>query len=98
MSRATPEATGRRHWVTTLSVLPWQPPGQQQTKQQQQNAPTLLAILMALAVHRYDTTRIPDGRGQGLCYTPLVAAIRQVLRPIVAIGHTNICLLCVFSS
>jgi hypothetical protein len=33
MSRATPEATGSRHWATTRSVLPQRPPGQQQTKQ-----------------------------------------------------------------
>jgi hypothetical protein len=32
MSRATLEATGYRHWVTTLSVLPRWLPGQQQTK------------------------------------------------------------------
>ncbi len=38
MSRATPEATGRRrrHWATTGSVLPQRPTRQQQTKQQQQ--------------------------------------------------------------
>ena len=34
MSRATLEATGRRHRATTRSVSPWRPPGQQQTKQQ----------------------------------------------------------------
>ena len=33
MSSATPEATGRHHRGTTRSVLPWRPPGQQQTKQ-----------------------------------------------------------------
>jgi hypothetical protein len=32
-SRATLEATGCRHQVTTCSVLPWRPPGRQQTKQ-----------------------------------------------------------------
>ncbi len=46
MSRATPEATGRRHWTTTHSALPQQRPGQQQ------------AILMAAAVRRYNTGRI----------------------------------------
>jgi hypothetical protein len=35
MSRATLEATGRRHWATTHSVSPQWPPGQQQTKQRQ---------------------------------------------------------------
>ncbi len=34
MSRATPEATGRRHRATTRSVSPRRPPGWQQTKQQ----------------------------------------------------------------
>jgi hypothetical protein len=33
MSRATPEATGCRHWVTTCSVLPQWLPGQQAYKQ-----------------------------------------------------------------
>jgi hypothetical protein len=38
MSNATPEASGRCHWATTCSVLPQQPPGQQQqTKRQQKN-------------------------------------------------------------
>ncbi len=58
MSRATPEATGRRHRATTHSVSPQRPPGQQQTKQQQKNVPKRLAILMAKAVRRYNTTRI----------------------------------------
>jgi hypothetical protein len=33
MSRATLEVIGCCYWVTTLSVLPRQPPGQQQTDQ-----------------------------------------------------------------
>ena len=33
MTRASLEATGRRHWATTCSVLPRWPPGQQQMKQ-----------------------------------------------------------------
>jgi hypothetical protein len=33
MSRATPEASGRRHWATTCSVLPQWPPEQQKTQQ-----------------------------------------------------------------
>jgi hypothetical protein len=32
MSKATPEATGRRHQVTTCSILPQRPPGQQATQ------------------------------------------------------------------
>ena len=63
MSRVILEATGRRHWETTCSVLPQRLPRQQQTKQQQQqHAPPLLAILMAMAVHRYNTTRIAQWR------------------------------------
>jgi hypothetical protein len=58
MSRATPEATGHRHRATTCSVSPPRPPGHQQTKQRQKNGPALLAILMAVAVRRYNTARI----------------------------------------
>jgi hypothetical protein len=55
MFRATPEATGCRHRATTCSILPQRPPEQQQTKQGQKNVPKRLAILMAAAVHRYNT-------------------------------------------
>ncbi len=62
MSRATPEATGHRHWATTHSVLPLQPPGQQANKQQSTNTPTELAVLMAMAMHQYVTVRIAQWR------------------------------------
>jgi hypothetical protein len=52
MFRATPEATGRQHRVTTCSVLPQRPPGQQAYKQQSTNTPAELAILMAMAMRR----------------------------------------------
>ncbi len=58
MSRATPEATGRRLRATTRSVLPKRPPGQQATKQQSTNTPTKLAILMAMAMRGYVTACI----------------------------------------
>ncbi len=58
MSRATLEATGRRHWATTCSVSPRRPPGQQANKKQSTNTPTLLAISMAMAMRRYVTARI----------------------------------------
>jgi hypothetical protein len=58
MFKATPEATGHRHWATTCSVLPQQPPGQQAYKQQSTNTPAKLAILMAMAMHWYVTARI----------------------------------------
>ncbi len=57
-TRATQEAFGCRHQATTSFVLPWRPPGQQSTKQRWQNTPTLLAILMAIAMQQYDTTCI----------------------------------------
>ncbi len=62
MSRATLEATGCCHRATTCSVLPQQPPGQQQTKQQQKNVPKRLAILMAAAVRGYNTGHIAQWR------------------------------------
>jgi hypothetical protein len=62
MSRATPEATGRRHRVTTCSVLPQRPIGQQANKQQSTNTPTNLAVLMAMAMRRYVTARIAQWR------------------------------------
>jgi hypothetical protein len=58
MSRTIPEATERRHWATTCSVLPQRPPGQQANKQQSTNTPKMLAVLMATAVRQYNTARI----------------------------------------
>jgi hypothetical protein len=62
MSTATPEATGCRHRVTTCSVLPQWPPGQQAYKQQSTNTPAKLAILMAMAMRQYVTERIARWR------------------------------------
>ncbi len=62
MSRATPEATGRRHWATTRSVLPQWPPGQQANKQQSTNAPKKVAILMIMATRRYITVHFARWR------------------------------------
>ncbi len=58
MSRATLEATGCWHWVTTHSVLPQQLPGQQAYKQQSTNTCAKMAILMAMAMGRYVTAHI----------------------------------------
>jgi hypothetical protein len=58
MSRATPEATGRRHWATTCYILPQRPPGQQANKQQSTNTPKKVAVLMAMAMRRYVTVCI----------------------------------------
>ncbi len=57
-SRATPEATGRRHRVTTHYVLPQWPPWQQANKQQSTNTPKKVAVLMAMAMRRYVTAHI----------------------------------------
>jgi hypothetical protein len=65
MSRATPEATGRRHWAITCSVLPQWPPEQQANKQQSTNTPKKVAMLVAAAVHRYNTACIAQWRTFG---------------------------------
>jgi hypothetical protein len=62
MSRATPEATGRRHRATTHYVLPQRLPGQQANKQQSTNTPKIVAILMAMAMRQYVTARIAQWR------------------------------------
>ncbi len=62
MSRATLEATGCRHRVTTHSVSPQRPPGQQACKQQSTNTSAKLAISMAMAMRRYITACIAQWR------------------------------------
>jgi hypothetical protein len=62
MSRATPKATGHRHWAANCSILPQRPSGQQTNKQQSTNTPTKLAILMAMAMRRYVTAHIAQWR------------------------------------
>jgi hypothetical protein len=62
MSRATPEATGRRHQATTCSLLPQWPPEQQANKQQSTNTPKKVAMLMAAMVHRYNTAHVARWR------------------------------------
>jgi hypothetical protein len=98
VSRSTPEATGRRHWATTCSVLPQRLPGQQANKQQSTNTPKKLAILMAMAMRRYVTMHIARWRrfralldATKLCHRASIAAI-------VAIGHACAVFLQVFSS
>jgi len=56
MTRASPEATERRHWATTRSVLPrrlpvWQS-AQRLCKMYPLYVPTLLAVLMAITMRR----------------------------------------------
>ncbi len=62
ISRATLEATGRRHRATTCSIMPQWLPGQQTNKQQSTNTPEKLAVLMAMAMRRYVTMHIARWR------------------------------------
>ncbi len=62
VSRATMEATGRRHWATTCSVLPQWLPGQQAYKQQSINTHAKMAISMAMVMRQYVTARIAQWR------------------------------------
>ncbi len=62
MSRATLEATGRRHRATTCSVSPQRLPEQQANKQQSTNTPKKVAMLMAAAVRWYNTAHIAQWR------------------------------------
>ncbi len=75
MSRATPEATGRCHRVTTCYVSPQRPPGQQANKQQSTNTPKKVAVFMAMAMRWYITACIAQWRrsrasleATGLCH------------------------------
>ncbi len=62
MSKATLEATGRHHQATTCSVSPQWLPEQQANKQQSTNTPKKVAMLMAVAVCRYNTVHIAQWR------------------------------------
>ena len=63
MSRAISEATGCRHRAFTCSVSLPRTPGRQSNTQQWINTPTLRAVLMAIAMRRYNTARIAQWRG-----------------------------------
>ncbi len=98
MSRATLKATGCHHQATTHSVLPQQPQGQQQTKQRQKYVPKRLAILMAAAVHRYNTAHITRWRR----FWALLEATKCCHQVSIAANRCNwsrMCrFLCIFSS
>jgi hypothetical protein len=57
-----PLDTGHRHQATTCSVSPQRPPEQQANKQQSTNTPKKVAMLMAVAVRRYNTAHIAQWR------------------------------------
>ncbi len=88
--------TGHCHWGTTLSMLPRWPLWWQLTKHEKMHQ-----LCWPFWWLRRCTGKIPhassNGGGPGLCWTPLFATIGQVLRPIVAIGHTNTDFLCFFN-
>ncbi len=92
MSRATPEATRCCHWATTCSVSPRQPPGQQQTKRQQKHVPKRLAILMAVAVHGYNTMHIAQWRR----FRALLEATKRCHRASIAVNRHNRSCMCRF--
>ena len=52
------------------------------------NIPTLMAILMAIAMRRYYTARIARWICPGLSYKPLNTAIGRALAPILSSGQS----------
>jgi hypothetical protein len=89
MSRATLEATGRRHRATTRSVSPWRPPGRQQTKQWCIMYPLWWPFWWSSRCGGTIPHVLPDGGGPGLSYKPLNTTIGQALAPIALFGHCN---------
>jgi hypothetical protein len=53
------------------------------------NIPTLMAILMVIAMRRYYTPRIARWICPGLSYKPLNTAIGRALAPIASSGQSN---------
>ncbi len=86
-SRATLDAPGRRHWATTRSVSPQQPPGQQKTNKNQQMTLKRWPNWWPWQCAGTLPHKFPDGGGLGLSKMPLDATIGRVLRPIMTIGH-----------
>ncbi len=89
MSMATPEATERHHWVTTLPVSPWWQPEQQQIKQRWKLYPICWPFCWPWQCAGTIPHTSPNKGGSGIWWMPLVAATGQVLRPMVAIGCAN---------
>jgi hypothetical protein len=89
MSRATPEATGCRHWATTHFISPRRPPGRQQTIQRCNMHPLWWLFQWPSQCGGTIPRALPDGGGPGLSYKPLNTAIGRALTPISSIGHRN---------
>ncbi len=95
MSRATPEATGRWHRVTSHSVLSQRPPGQQVNNQQSTNTPKKQAVLMAMVMRRYVTVHIAQWRRFRAL---LDATKRRHWASIAADGYNRSCMCQFFTS
>ena len=89
MTRASPEATGRRHRVTTRSVLPHRPPGRQSTQRRCNMYSLWWPFRWPLWCGRTIPRASPDGGGSRLSLKPLNATIGRALDPILQKGHAN---------
>ncbi len=79
MTRASPEATGRRHRATTGSVSPRRPTGQQQTKQRCKMCPLCWPFWWPSRCAGTILCASPDEGGLWLSLKPLNAAIGRAL-------------------
>ncbi len=59
---ATLEATGHCYQATTCPVLSWQLPGTHAKQGRWKNTPTLLVVMMAMVMRRWNTVRIAQWR------------------------------------
>ena len=89
MTRASLEATGRRHWATTRSVLPRWPPGQQQTKQRCNMYTLCWPFRWPWQCSGMIPRALPDGGGLWVSQKPLNSTIGRALPPILQKGHAK---------
>ena len=79
MTRASLEATGRRHWATTRSILPRRPPRRQQTKRQCNMHPLCWPFRWPWRCGGTKPRASPDGGGSWLSQKQLNATIGRAL-------------------
>jgi len=89
MTRASPEATGRRHWATTCSVLPQRPPERQQTKRRYNMYPLCWPFQWPWRCGGTIPPTSPDGGGSWLSQKPLNATIGRALALFLPIRHAT---------
>ena len=82
INRASSEATGRRHWATTRSVLPRRLPERQQTKRRYNKYPLCWPFQWLWRCGGTIPRTLPDGGGSWLSQKPLNATIWRALAPI----------------